>query len=349
MAHTHKTPMAFVLAAGAFFLSQHAGRAENTEPAARQPAVVLEKLEADAAAGSPASQFELARAYEHDGVFQHRAKAAEWYSKAASQEYGPAMCRLGVSSLFKAATDNGVPVQEVLSPNLTADSLLEMRSINASQDARDAANWFGKAAARGVPEAQYCLAVMLAKGRGIAPDIAEAGKWFDLLRKEAGAGKSDAQYFAALMHHGNEGLGSAPDKGEMIQWLRHSADQGYAPAQWLLGKKYDQGDGVTRNAAEYVRWTRTAAEQGLAQAQFDLAILYSFGQADLAQDYREAVAWCKRAALQGHCIAQGTLALWYAAGKPNLEKDAAEAEKWNRLAAEQGARQGLNSLGTGRR
>ena len=60
--------------------------------------------------------------------------------------------------------------------------------------------------------------------------------------------------------------------------LRVRAEQGDAPAQFMLGRMYANGDGVPQDAAEAVRWYRLAAEQGLAEAQFNLGVMYANGQ-----------------------------------------------------------------------
>ena len=44
-----------------------------------------------------------------------------------------------------------------------------------------------------------------------------------------------------------------------------------------VGKCYEIGDGVGRDAAEAVKWYRMAAEQGSAGAQFELGRCYAFG------------------------------------------------------------------------
>jgi TPR repeat protein len=50
----------------------------------------------------------------------------------------------------------------------------------------------------------------------------------------------------------------APD----LEETRARAEQGYASAQYNLGRMYANGDGVPEDDAEAVRWYRLAAEQG---------------------------------------------------------------------------------------
>ena len=80
-----------------------------------------------------------------------------------------------------------------------------------------------------------------------------------------------------------------------IRAIRLAAEQGIAPAQYQLGLRYANGDGVTRDFAEAVRWYRRAAEQGVAFAQFNLGVRYANGQG-VARDPVLAYQWFSVAA-----------------------------------------------------
>lgn len=77
--------------------------------------------------------------------------------------------------------------------------------------------------------------------------------------------------------------------------LRERAKRGDAIAQFLLGVKYDLGQGVVQDVAEAARWYRKAAEQGYAPAQVAFGLMYALGGA-MAQDYVEAHLWISLAA-----------------------------------------------------
>ena len=53
-------------------------------------------------------------------------------------------------------------------------------------------------------------------------------------------------------------------------WYRKAADQGYADAQFNLGKMYEHGQGVPQSAKAAAVWYRKAADQGDAEAQLQL-------------------------------------------------------------------------------
>jgi len=52
-----------------------------------------------------------------------------------------------------------------------------------------------------------------------------------------------------------------------------SAEQGNAPAQWLVGYAYYSGDGVLQGYKQAVYWYKKSAEQGYAKAQYNLGLL----------------------------------------------------------------------------
>ena len=52
-----------------------------------------------------------------------------------------------------------------------------------------------------------------------------------------------------------------------LDFLKATAEQGDANAQFVLGYKYDTGEDVPQNDTEAARWYRKAAEQG-----FDVAL-----------------------------------------------------------------------------
>jgi hypothetical protein len=80
-------------------------------------------------------------------------KAAEWYAKAAAQNYIPAEIHL-------------------------ADCYSYGRGV--ARDKGKAAEWYRKAAEQNDPGAQGTLAMLYTMGQGVAQDDAEAYFWFDL-------------------------------------------------------------------------------------------------------------------------------------------------------------------------
>src|SRR6056300_1298156 len=71
---------------------------------------------------------------------------------------------------------------------------------------------------------------------------------------------------------------------EELRRLELAAEQGDAEAQFNLGRRYDNGEGVTRDNRTAVKWYSLAAEQGLADAQYSLAVMYEWGQGVTGDD-----------------------------------------------------------------
>jgi len=161
------------------------------------------------------------------------------------------------------------------------------------------------------------------------------------LRRDAEAGTAPAQFVLGIRFL--QGNGVPKDAAEAVKWYRKAAEQGLPEAQGILGACYAQGLGVPKDAAQATEWFQKAAEQGLPVAQLELAHCYAQGTG-VRQDDAEAVKWIRKAAEQGFAEAQHILGASYAAGK-GAPKDEAEAVKWYRKAAEQGLAPAQFSLG----
>ena len=112
------------------------------------------------------------------------------------------------------------------------------------------------------------------------------------------------------------------------------AEQGHAKAQFNLGVRYYNGQGVQRNYKEAVRWYRLSAEQGHAKAQSNLGVMYDNGQG-VPQDYQEAVKWYRLSAEQGYAGAQFNLGLMYGNGQ-GVPQDYVLAYMWWNIAGSNG-------------
>lgn len=162
------------------------------------------------------------------------------------------------------------------------------------------------------------------------------------------------------------------------------AELGSASAQYNLGRRYYNGDGVKEDKAEAGKWYKEAADQNFPEAQYALGKYYydgygtpreraCCGNADLVEWYRraayqglavaqrdlgecyyngygstenknKAVEWFRKAAEQGDTIAQYNLGVCYYNGN-GVAKDQVEAVKWFRKAAEHGDAKAQFNLG----
>lgn len=122
------------------------------------------------------------------------------------------------------------------------------------------------------------------------------------------------------------------------------AENGYAVAQYSLGKLLDTGGGsIERNPYVASLWYREAAAQGVAAAQNNLGIMYARGRGVPPNSERAVELWLE-AARQGHPMAQFNLGLSYFNGS-GVEPDAGEAINWFRRAADGGIADAQFALG----
>ncbi len=80
--------------------------------------------------------------------------------------------------------------------------------------------------------------------------------------------------------------------------LRRLADQGDADAQWQIGVRYHNGDGVPHDDAQAMQWFQRAAEQGNVAAQSALGSYYWAGRG-VPEDLSKAYFWSEIALAGG--------------------------------------------------
>jgi hypothetical protein len=100
--------------------------------------------------GQAVAQYRLGSMYEHgQGVAIDAAKAAHWYELSAVQGNRKAMHNLAVYYAGR-------------------------------QDMADSARWFAKAAALGLPDSQFNLAILFERGDGVPRSLVDALKWYSI-------------------------------------------------------------------------------------------------------------------------------------------------------------------------
>jgi hypothetical protein len=136
-------------------------------------------------------------------------------------------------------------------------------------------------------------------------------------------------------------------RAEAAKWYRKAAEQGYAPAQFKLGRMYSYygWDGVDQDEVEAARLFKMAADQGYAEAQWYLGYMYRRGRGGLPRDMAEAVKWFTLAASQGCADCQFQLSEMYYEGK-EVERNYGLALKWFRAAVNNRSPLALDALKT---
>jgi hypothetical protein len=160
------------------------------------------------------------------------------------------------------------------------------------------AEWYGRLAGQGNPEAQYCLGEALFYGEGVLIDKPEAVAWY---RKSAERGHMHAEYNLGYAYYNGDGVQA--DKAVAMEWYRKAAERGHADAQYHLGFAYFTGDGAAADKPAAVAWYRRAAKEGHVDAQYKMGLV-SFTGEGVPPNTAAAVGWLRKASKQGHASAQ---------------------------------------------
>lgn len=135
------------------------------------------------------------------------------------------------------------------------------------------------------------------------------------------------------------GVGISRNDLNAVDYLRRSAELGYAPAQVVLGYFHDTGSLVSQDSGQAADWYKKAARQDDRLADWLLGRLYYTGNG-IPRDLNVAESWLQKAASQGDPFGQ------YLLGQVRLERnDYAKAAGWFRKAALQGLPQAQAQLG----
>ena len=145
--------------------------------------------------------------------------------------------------------------------------------------------YFQRGAEAGDPQAELEVAIIYAKGLGVAQDYATSATWF---RAAAEHGLARAQYDLGVLYE--RGRGVKVDFTEAANWYQKAAQAGYRLAQYNLAVCYTKGQGIRQDPAEAAIWYRRAAVQGVVQAMINLGTIYTRGEG-VAVSLVDAYAW----------------------------------------------------------
>ena len=149
------------------------------------------------------------------------------------------------------------------------------------------------AALKGDPGAAYEVGVRFAEGKGVAPDLDQAAKWYD---RAAQAGVVPALFRLGTFYE--KGLSVKKDVDIARRYYAQAAERGSAKAMHNLAVLDADGGGKGANYKSASTWFRKAADRGVADSQFNLGILYARG-IGVEQNLAESFKWFSLAAAQG--------------------------------------------------
>lgn len=129
-------------------------------------------------------------------------------------------------------------------------------------------------------------------------------------------------------------------EGEQAKQTKgHSPDEsnaGQGFAQYALGKKYRDGQGVERNIQKAVELFTLAAKQGNSFAAFALGKMFLSNDASLPRDEATALNWITYASERGNQFAQCYLGKLLLKGADGIPQDTNAALRWLRASVDQG-------------
>jgi localization factor PodJL len=149
------------------------------------------------------------------------------------------------------------------------------------------------AALKGDPAAAYEIGMRFAEGKGIAPNLDEAAKWYD---RAAQAGVVPAVFRLGTFYE--KGLSVKKDVDIARRYYAQAAERGSAKAMHNLAVLDADGGGKGADYKSASTWFRKAADRGVADSQFNLGILYARG-IGVEQNLAESFKWFSLAAAQG--------------------------------------------------
>jgi localization factor PodJL len=149
------------------------------------------------------------------------------------------------------------------------------------------------AALKGDPAAAYEIGIRFAEGKGVAPNLDEAAKWYG---RAAQAGVVPAIFRLGTLYE--KGLGVKKDIDIARRYYLQAAERGNAKAMHNLAVLDADGGGKGANYKSAAQWFRKAADRGVADSQFNLGILYARG-IGVEQNLAESYKWFSLAAAQG--------------------------------------------------
>ena len=149
------------------------------------------------------------------------------------------------------------------------------------------------AALKGDPTAAYEIGVRFAEGKGVAPNLDEAAKWYD---RAAQAGVVPAIFRLGTFYE--KGMSVKKDVDIARRYYLQAAERGNAKAMHNLAVLDADGGGKGANYKSASQWFRKAADRGVADSQFNLGILYARG-IGVEQNLAESFKWFSLAAAQG--------------------------------------------------
>ncbi|MEO0544842.1 MAG: tetratricopeptide repeat protein [Pseudomonadota bacterium] len=199
---------------------------------------------------------------------------------------------------------------------------IHMRGLGVPIDLKIAEEYYRKAAAVGVTEAEFRYGVMLLKRAETRDDRKIAA---DFIKRAADKDHASAQFnYGQLVRTLRPGMAG---EAEAIRYFERAARAGIADAQYLLGQVYLNGVLQAEDELAQARmWFEKAARQNFTEAQVEYGVMLVDGVGG-AKDVARGFGWVLQAARAGSPQGQLIVSQLYRAGI-GAEPNNIEAAAW---------------------
>lgn len=161
-------------------------------------------------------------------------------------------------------------------------------------------------------------------------DKSELPEKITALIKKAETGDAKAQFHLGMRYLDGEGIEQSDINA--ANWIKKSAEQGSEAAQNNLGWMYENGRGVEKDYSKAFYWYLQAADQGNPGAQYNVGVSYRSGRG-IKQSNEDAVYWYEKSATQGYAHAQFNLGYMYDFGFGVKQSDSMAFDWYSRAAS----------------
>lgn len=308
-----------------------------------------------AEAGDAAAQYQLSWLLVYGAGTEVNLKAAfDYATRSAEAQYGLGQTHLGEMYRYGTGTEPDIEKSDAAFalaakslPALVAEGSTEaMRALamlhyrgwgGLKQDHAQALALNRQAATAGDPIARVEEADQLWDGKGTHRQRSKATRLYrEALPKImtlAEQGNRRAQLIVGNLL-ATERVTGQRDFVESIKWHQPGADAGYAAMQFLIGARYQKGNGVAQNDPEAMKWYELSAAQGHPGAINNVGWMHGNGRAGAgeANDEKASEMYLK-AAERGNSVSQNNIAMRLFSGD-GVEQDKKKAFYWHKRSAE---------------
>ncbi len=166
-----------------------------------------------------------------------------------------------------------------------------------------ALNGFYTLAKEGNPKAQFNLALIYEKGKGIEPNLADAMRWYERAAKQ---GNAKAAYNLGRIYHRKGDKGDPHAYKKAKYWYEKAIAKHLPEAYNNLAALYLEGRGVEADKQKAFALLQQGAQAGDAAASFNVALLYAWDP-EVTKDKMKAYEYLKTALKKGRSEASGYL------------------------------------------